>query len=128
MKNTGRKRKSISVEFHKEQMEFVNEMFNTSGCPMLRKMQKPSVVAAIIETHLKGGIEAASDFWKKVRDGDELGREDPRLKLRDYLGAESNVRRQDRNICIKAWNLYREKRTVDGEIHWNPKEGVLLPL
>lgn len=126
--NSKQKKKGVSVEFGKEQGEFINDLFMDNGCLMLTKMRKPSIIAAIIETNRKGGQEAALDFWRKVRDGDGLDYSDPRLKLRDYLATVRAGRRNLRNICIKAWNMYRQKKTINGKLFCNQSEGLLFPL
>lgn len=126
--NSKQKKKGVSVEFGKEQGDFINDLFMDNCCLMLTKMRKPSIIVAIIETHRKGGQEVALDFWRKVRDGDSLDYSDPRLKLRDYLANLRAGRRDLRNICIKAWNLYRQKKTIEGNLFCNQSEGLLFPL
>ena len=70
--------------------------------------------------------EASEQFWAAVRDGNDLGLNDPRLKLRNMLtthavndGATGKVSKvQTTNSeemyrwCLEAWKAFREGREI----------------
>lgn len=57
-------------------------------------------------------------FWEKVRDGDNLTKDDPRFVLREYLlnkETNMNIFRKKMalyNICTKAWNAFRNNEPL----------------
>ena len=90
--------------------DFVNDLIGGSSYHISDKfLRRVSVVSAIITTWRKRK-HTAEIFWTEVRDGVNLKRNSPQLRLRDYLTQiKVTGQRMNREIyskCIHAWNAY----------------------
>lgn len=87
-----------------------------------RFLLRVPVVAAIIKNLILSN-DGTEDFWSGVRDGDNLPKGGPQIKLRDYLkDSQRNARgsasaREIHVKCIHAWNAWRRKTSTDLKYH-----------
>ncbi len=91
-----------------------------------RHMNRGAVGYAMILTWEKS-IEDSKKFWISVRDGENLRKDNPELKLRNYLmnvtvgvgrGAQHSITRvvpthEMTYKCIQAWNAFRKNEPTD---------------
>jgi len=86
-----------------------------------RHLQRKSVVLVMMKTWRKDQGDAFT-FWERVRDGENLTRKMPEMKLREFLIQTRRTVRPSayvaRNVsdheyayrCVSAWNAFRENR------------------
>jgi len=99
-------------------------------------MFRKAVIAAMILTWEKSH-EKSYDFWLKVRDGENLKREMPSYRLRNYLQkiVAGDSRHTSRSMatpheilskCITGWNAFRKEQTTD--LKYYPDKPIPKPI
>lgn len=95
----------------------IGDVLNVNAKKAKHLLRAP-VIGAMYATFLRDP-EAAADFWRKVRDGDNLpGQNDSRLLLRNLLltssiesgrGEARCLHREEAyRLCVDAWNIQRK--------------------
>ena len=89
-------------------------------------IQRAPTVAAMYETFSKD-IKAGKEFWGPIRLGDGLSKDDPRLRLKNWLSKTPVQKKDGREkmyrYCIGCWNLWRSGQNSSGRIHCDVDRG-----
>ncbi len=110
--------------------ELVNHVIaylSTFSISSLTWFQRASVIAAMFYTFGKA-VKVSVEFWEGVREGTNLTKGDPRLRLRDGLrtcrvgivGGAARLDRGNKSVnaeevlhwCIHAWNAHRDGKPL----------------
>lgn len=98
--------------------EFLASIFCLGKREHSRHLQKKAVALIMVKSYRTDEYEA-HDFWEMVRDGENLTRDMPEMKLREFLLKNKtfntlayNARRiSDHEFayrCVQAWNAFRQ--------------------
>lgn len=118
-KMTGKKKSDRAALIRKyvDEGNFINDIFYKKGYQDSKPMRKKMVVVCMIDT-FRIAPEEAMAFWLAVRTGELLVADDPRYRLREYLGGlDDNKHRRvvDKDVlikCLKAWNFFRKNKSI----------------
>lgn len=121
-KGVSRKEKADLLHDNPQFVKFFAGIYTTpKEC---KHINRAPVIGAMFATWRKNKGESAI-FWIRVRDGENLAKNDPAIMLRDFLmvtvaGGSTGYVPGKRSVtytdmyarCVTAWNAYRAKRKI----------------
>lgn len=113
------------LDEHPEIREWVDRAMHITG------LIEVSIAAGFGYLFSRKSEKEAIEFFEQLQTGIELKQGSPVLLLRERLASNRSSlarlpRREVAALLVKAWNLFREKKTMK-RLYWSAQEGEVFP-